>query len=86
MLHNIFFLVETISSEFLSEYKVQKNIIYFKIIFVSLFMNVFTVTFDQFNASLLNKSIDFKKQGSLTPNFLMVSVSSQCCSNTFVLV
>jgi len=31
-------------------------------------VNVFTVTFDQFNASLLNKTISFGKI-LLTPNF-----------------
>jgi len=37
-------------------------------------INVFTVTFDSFNASLLNKSINFFQRNKilLTPNFWMV--------------
>ncbi len=37
------------------EYEVQKNSIYFKCDFFCIVVSVFAVTFDQFNASLLNK-------------------------------
>ncbi len=43
-------------------------------------VNVFTITFDQFNASLLNKSINFFQTNQqqqtilLTPNFRQSSV------------
>ncbi len=47
--------------EFFDESKVQKNSIYLKYIFCNI-KNVFTVTFDQCNVSLLIENIDlFKK-------------------------
>ncbi len=48
---------------FFDEWKVQKNSIYLKYKDI---INVFTATFDQFNASLLNKNVDF--------SFLSVSI------------
>ncbi len=39
-------------------YKVQENNIYLKCNFCNV-VNLFTVTFDQFNRSLLSKSINF---------------------------
>ncbi len=50
--------------------------IYFKQIFI---IHVFTVTFDQFNASLLNKSINLhprKKKNLTDPKLLNRSTSS----------
>ncbi len=47
--------------DFFNAYRFEKNSIYI--------INVFTITFDQYNASLLNKSItSYKKQTLLTPN------------------
>ncbi len=42
-------------SGFFDELKVQKNSIYFEIEIICNIINLFTVTFDQFNASLMNK-------------------------------
>ncbi len=53
MLLNIF--METLISGLFDELEVQKNGICLKYNFFSI-INVLTVTFDQFNASLLNKS------------------------------
>ncbi len=59
-------LVETVIivlfSGLINELKVQKNSSYLKYKSNNIIINVFTVTFEQFNASLLNKSIHlFKK-------------------------
>ncbi len=49
-------------SEFLVNWKVQKNSIYLKYIFFSNNINVFKVAFDQCNASLLKKTINVIKK------------------------
>jgi len=36
------------------------------------FIKVFTLTFDQFNASLLNKSINYLQKNVYAPNFQIV--------------
>ncbi len=64
----------------------------FEIEIFSNIINVFTVTFDQFNASLINKSINFRlildcltgKQGKLMPNIHCICLHSwnimkMCC-------
>ncbi len=56
MLHIFFSKTFFFFSEFFDEKKVQKNSIFFNRNFCSI-IDVFTATFDQFNASLLNKSI-----------------------------
>ncbi len=63
------FLVSVVYfSRFFDEKKVQKNSIYLKQeSFVTLYM---TVTFDQFNTSLLNKSINFIQRNLTTPKYL----------------
>jgi len=59
VLLNIF--VETVKIFFrvINEKKVQINTIYLKYRFFGNIMKVFTVTFDQFKASFLNKMINF---------------------------
>ncbi len=61
VLINIF--VETVIhfSEYLDEYEVQKSRIFGIEIFCNI-INIFTVTFDQFKNSCLNKSINFFKK------------------------
>ncbi len=65
VLPNIFVenLIHLTYSGFFDEQKVQKNSVYWKHI---LLHNVFTDTFDQFNTSLLNRSMNlFKRNGSV---------------------
>ncbi len=57
LLFFFFFKCDTVYfSGFFDESKVQKSRMYLKQIVCNI-INVFTATFDQFNASLLNKSI-----------------------------
>ncbi len=56
LLHFLFIFWWYIYPGFFDEWKVQQKSIYLKYKDI---INVFTATFDQFNASLLNKSVDF---------------------------
>ncbi len=49
----------------------MKGKLYLKQIFFNI-TNVFTITFDQFNASFLNKSINLFQNILLTVNFWMI--------------
>ncbi len=67
------FFVENVMYFLQYEYKVQKNCMHlFKIEIFCNIINVFSVTFDQFNTSLLNKSKLNYLLYLLTPNFLSV--------------
>ncbi len=61
LINNFFWWIERSKDQYLFEIEIFCNII-----------NVLTVKFDQFNASLLNKSINFLKNILMTPNFWMV--------------
>lgn len=64
---NIF--VETVIHYF--HHSLMKGKLYLKQIFFNI-TNVFTITFDQFNASFLNKSINLFQNILLTVNFWMI--------------
>ncbi len=66
------------------EYKVQKNSVYLKYDFCNI-INVFTVTFDWLNASLLNKIINFFQEKRPQTYWLQIYVAGVTFVVSFII-
>ncbi len=71
---------------FFNEYKVQNKSIYLKKVFFNI-INVFTISFDQFNASKLNKIIALYCNFLLKGQFILSSLTfALWCQKTWNIV